>query len=77
MTAGVKDKPDMFLSYGRASFARLLPFLKPGFHHVRKQKQKPQPKAQACFYLSSESNHAQECVKVLLSKNIVDLAPTM
>ena len=38
MTAWVRDKPDMHLPYrkfhGRPPFARLLPFLKPGFHHV-------------------------------------------
>ena len=39
MTARVRDKPDMHSPYrkfhGRALFARLLPFLKPGFHHEK------------------------------------------
>ena len=69
MTARVKDKPDMLSPYrdfyGRAPFVRLLQFLKPGFRHVSRT-ETSKPKAQPCFYLSSGSNHAQDCCKVLL-----------
>ena len=55
MTARVRDKPDMHSPnrtfHGRLPFARLLPFLKPGFHHVRRTR-KSEPKAEACFYLN-------------------------
>ena len=50
MSTRVSDKPDMLSPYqklyGRAPFPRLLPFLKPGFHHV-KRALKSEPKAQA------------------------------
>ena len=69
MTARVGDKPDMFSPYrkfhGRAPFARLLPFLKPGFHHVRKTL-KSEPKAEACFYLNGGNHHSADCCKILL-----------
>ena len=69
MTARVGDKPDMFSPYrkfhGRAPFARLLPFLKPGFHHVRRTL-KSEPKAEACFYLNGGNHHSADCCKILL-----------
>ena len=69
VTARVRDKPDMHSPYrkfhGRAPFARLLPFLKPGFHHV-KRTLKSEPKAEACFYLNGGNNHAQDSCKILL-----------
>ena len=56
MTARVGDKPDMLPPYrkfhGRAPFARLLPFLKPGFHHVRRTL-KSEPKV--CLLYTSPS----------------------
>ena len=69
MTARVGDKPDMLSPYrkfhGRAPFARLLPFLKPGFHHVRRTL-KSEPKAEACFYLNGGNHHSADCCKILL-----------
>ena len=69
MTARVRDKPDMYSPYrkfyGRPPFARLLPFLKPGFHHVRRA-HKSEPKAEACFYLNGGNNHSADCCKILL-----------
>ena len=66
VSARVSDKPDMFSPYqklyGRAPFPRLLPFLKPGFHHV-KRALKSERKAQACFFLNSGSNHPRDCCK--------------
>ena len=63
MTTRVKDKPDMLSPfqtfYGRAPFARVLPFLQPGFHHLRRSLNSG-PKAELCFYLSSGSNHSQD-----------------
>ena len=48
VSARVSDKPGMLLPYlkldGRAPFPRLLPFPKPGFHHV-KRALKSEPKA--------------------------------
>ena len=51
--------------YRKAPFARLLPFLKPGFHHVRRTL-KAGPKAEACFYLDSGNHHSADCCKILL-----------
>ena len=69
MTARVRDKPDMLSPYrtfnGRPPFARLLPFLKPGFHHVRRTL-KSEPQAEACVYLNSGNNHSSDCCKILL-----------
>ena len=69
MTARVGDKPEMLSPYrkfhGRAPFARLLPFLKPGFHHVRRTL-KSEPKAEACFYLNGGNHHSADCCKILL-----------
>ena len=59
MTARVRDEWDMDSAYqtfhGRV---RLLPFLKPGFHHV-KRTLTSEPMAEACFYLNGGNNHAQ------------------
>ena len=67
--ARVSDKPGMLSPYqklyGRAPFPRLLPFLKPDFHHV-KRALKSEPKAQVCFFFNSGSNHPRDCCKVLL-----------
>ena len=61
MTARVGNKPGMYSPfrkfYGRPAFARLLPFLMPGFHHVRRTVQ-CEPKAKACFYLNGGNNHS-------------------
>ena len=69
MTARVKDKPDMLSPfqklYGIAPFVRLLPFQQAGFHHVRRPLNS-EPKAELCFYLSSGSNYAQDCCKILV-----------
>ena len=69
ITARVTDKPGMHSPYrkfhGRPPFARLLPFLKPGFHHVRRTL-KSEPKAEACFYLNGGNNHSANCCKILL-----------
>ena len=69
VSARVSDKPGMLSPYqklyGRAPFPRLPPFLKPGFHHV-KRALKSEPKAQVCFFLNSGSNHPRDCCKVLL-----------
>ena len=69
MTARVRDKPDMHSPYskfhGRPPFARLLPFLKPGFHHVRRTLRSA-PMAEACFYLNVGNNHSADCCKILL-----------
>ena len=69
MTARVRDKPDMHSPYrkfhGRPPLSRLLPFLKPGFHHVRRTL-KSEPKAEACFYLNGGNNHSADCCKILL-----------
>ena len=69
MTARVRDKPDMHSPYrrfyGRSPFARLLPFLKPGYHHVRRAL-KTGPKAEPCFYLNSGNHHSADCCKILL-----------
>ena len=50
ITARVRDKQDTLSPYrtlhGRAPLARLLPFLKPGFHHV-KRTLTSEPKAEA------------------------------
>ena len=68
VSARVSDKPDMLSPhqklYGRAPFPRLLPFLKPGFHQVKRAQS--EPKTQACFFLNSGSNHPRDCCKVLL-----------
>ena len=68
--ASVTDKLDMHTPYrklhGRASFARLLPFVKPGSHHV-KRTLKSEPKAKACFYLNGGNNHSQDRRKILIS----------
>ena len=68
MSARVSDKPDMLSPYkkvyGRAPFPRLLPCLKPGFHHV-KTALKSEPKVQACFFWNSGSHHQRGCCKVL------------
>ena len=65
MTARVRDKPDMHSPYrrfyGRALFARLLPFLNPGFHHARTLKARP--KGEARFYLNSRNHHSADCCK--------------
>ena len=70
MKARVREKPDMHSQYrkfhGRAPFPRLLPFLKPGFHHV-KRTMKSEPKAEACLYLNGGNNHWQDCRKILPS----------
>lgn len=54
MTATVKDNPEMHTPYhkfdGRAPFARLLAFLKPGFHHDSRVL-KTEQKEEACFCL--------------------------
>ena len=69
VSARVSNKPDMLSPYqklyGRAPFPRLLPFLKPGFHYV-KRVLKSDPRAQACFLFNSGSNHSRDCCKVLL-----------
>ena len=69
VSARVSDRPGMLSPYqklyGRAPLPRLLPFLKPGFHHV-KRTLKSEPKAQVCFFLNSGSNHPRDCCKVLL-----------
>ena len=69
VSARVSDKPGMLslyqTLYGRAPFPRLLPFLKPGFHHV-KRALKSEPKAQVCFFLNSGSNYPRDRCKVLL-----------
>ena len=49
---------------GRAPIPRLLPFLKPGFHHVKRALES-EPKKQACFFLSSGSNHPRDSCMVL------------
>ena len=53
VSARVSDRPDM-----------PSPFLKPGFHHVKRPR-KSRQKAQACFFLGSGSNHSRDCCKVL------------
>ena len=69
VSASVSEKPDMLSPYqnvyGRAPFSRLLPFLEPGFHHV-KRALKSEPKAQVCLFLNSGSNHMRDFCKVLL-----------
>ena len=69
MTARIRNKPDMRSPYrkfyGRAPFARLLPFLKPGFHHVRRTL-KTEPKAEACYFLDGGNHHSADCSKILL-----------
>ena len=68
MTARGRGKPDMHSPYrkfhGRVPFSRLLPFLKPGFHHV-KRALKSEPNVEACFYLNGDNNHVQDCCKIL------------
>lgn len=65
----VRDKSDMHSPYWkfycRARFARLFPFLKPGFHHV-KRTLKPEPQAEVC-YLNGGYNQSHDCCKILLS----------
>ena len=60
-SARVSDKPDIVSPfqklYGRATFSRLLPFLKPGFHNLKRVLES-EPKAKACFFLSSGRNHS-------------------
>ena len=51
--------------HGRPPFARLLPFLKPGFHHVRRTRTS-EPKEEACFYLNGGNNHSADCCKIVL-----------
>ena len=67
-SARVSDKPDTLSPtqkiYGRATFSLLLPFLKPGFYHV-KRALNSEPKVQV-YFLSSGSNHPRDCCKVLL-----------
>ena len=69
MMARVRDKPDMHSPcrtfHGRPPFARLLPLLKLGVHHVRRTLTS-EPKAEACFYLNGENNHSADCCKFLL-----------
>ena len=69
MTASVRYKPDMHSPnrkfHGRAQFAPLLPFLKPGFCHVRRAL-KSGLKAEACFYLNGENHHSADRGKILL-----------
>ena len=69
MTARVRDKPDTHSPYrnfhGGRRFARLLPFLKLGFYHVRRNL-KTEPKAEACFYLNGGDNHWAGCCNILL-----------
>ena len=69
MTARVRDMPDMHSLnrkfHGRPPFARLLPFLKSGFHHARRTL-KSEPKAEACVYLNGGNNHSADCCKILL-----------
>ena len=70
VSARVSDKPDMLSPYKtlycRAPFLRLILFLKPGLHHV-KRSPKSEPKAQACFFLDSGSNHERDCCKMSLA----------
>ena len=70
VSARVSDKPDMLSPdqklYGGALFPRLLPFLKTGFHHV-KRALKSEPKAQARFFLNSGSNHPRDWVACVRS----------
>ena len=70
ITARVRDKPDKLSPYqefhGKASFPRLLPFLKPGFYHV-KWTPKSEAKVQACFFLIGGSYHPSDCCKILLT----------
>ena len=67
VSARVSDRPGMLSPYqklyGRAPFPRLLPFLKPGFYHV-KRTLKSEPKAQVCFFLNSGNTHPSDCCKV-------------
>ena len=69
VSARVSDKRHILSPYqklyGRAPFPRLLPFLKPGFHHVERALTS-EPKAQVCFFLNGGSNHPRDCCKVLL-----------
>ena len=61
ITARVRDKPEMhssyYKSYGREQFSRLLPFLKPGFHHVKWTLQ-TETKRKACFHYSGGNNQS-------------------
>ena len=64
MTARLRDKPDMRSwyrkFYGRAPFARLFPFLQPGFHHAIRRTLKTEPKAETCF----GNHHSADCSKI-------------
>ena len=72
MAVRVREKPDMYSPYrkfyGRAPFARLLPLLKAGFHHV-KRTLKSEPKEEACFSLNGGNNHSHDCYKIVLSSD--------
>ena len=73
MQARPHDKPNS-LSYferffQRAPPRRLLPFMMPGTHHV-KRATKMDPKAEHCFYLNSGSDHSSNCCKILLSSGV-------
>ena len=65
----VSVKPDLLSPFltlcGGAPFPRFLPFFKPGFHHVKRALES-EPKKQACFFLSSGSNHPRGASCVLL-----------
>ena len=50
--------------HGRATFVRLLTFLKPIFHDVRRTLQLG-PKVEACFCLSGGKHHSADCCKIL------------
>ena len=52
--------------YRIALFARLLPFLKTGVHHLNRTL-KSEPDAEACFYMNDGNNHTQDYCKILLS----------
>ena len=69
MTARVRDKLDMRSTYrkfyGRAPFARLLPFLKPSVYHVRRTL-KTEPKVEVCIHLTGGSHQSADCSTIML-----------
>ena len=56
--------------YGKRLRKQLLPFLMPG-HRTRGSGPKWAGKADPCFYLNSENDHASDCDKVMLESGIV------
>lgn len=67
MTARARDKPDMLpphhKRYCRAPFPRLLPFLKPGFHHVSRTL-KSEANAQACVSFGAAAETTRQTVAI-------------